>query len=170
MSLTANNLIVMPEPKAEKKLVRLRGERVFFSGPELRAFFAAAEKFGPREHALFAVGFSHGMRVSELSDLRLSDLRFQSGQIQIRRLKGSRGTLQHFVVLDNFNERAILEKYLAVRPNVDSDRVFVSRQRNGVNPHAIHRSQLYRLFRSICLAAGLNDLSKFGPHILKHTC
>jgi integrase len=162
------NVLAFPEPK--KALIRLRGERVSFSPSQLRAFLKAAEAFGAREYAMFAFAFSHGARVSEIADLRLSDLRFESNQVQIRRLKGSVATLQAFVKVDGFDERAAFEAYLKVRPEVDSDVVFVSRQSNGANPYAMHRSQIYRLFREICLEAGLTDLSKYGSHILKHTC
>jgi integrase len=76
---------------------RLRGERVSFSPTQLRAFLQAAREYGAREYAAFLVGFSHGMRVSEIADLRLSDLRMSANQIQVRRLKGNEGTLQSFL-------------------------------------------------------------------------
>jgi integrase len=123
------NKYLFPEPK--KALIRLRGERVSFSSSQLRAFLKAAEAFGARESAMFAFAFSHGVRVSEIADLRLSDLRFESNQVQIRRLKGSVATLQPFVIVDGFDERAAFEAYLKIRPEVDSDVVFVSRQSNG---------------------------------------
>ncbi|MFZ3329288.1 MAG: tyrosine-type recombinase/integrase [Candidatus Acidiferrales bacterium] len=162
------NVLTFPEPK--KKLIRLRGERVSFSPPQLKTFLKAAAQHSERAYAMFTFALSHGARASEIADLRLSDLRFESCQVQIRRLKGSNGTLQPFVKVDGFDERAALEAWLRVRPEVDSDYVFISRQSNGANPYAMHRSQVYRLFRNICLIAGLTELGKSGSHILKHTC
>ena len=41
------------------------------------------------------VAFRHGLRVSELCDLRWSDIDFQAGTIHVRRLKGSRNSTHY---------------------------------------------------------------------------
>jgi len=112
------------------------------------------------------------MRVSKISDLRLSYIRLSENQIQIRRLKGSLGTLQSFVKINGFDEREAIEVYLKVRPEVDTDILFVSRKssqtRDGAAPYQMNRSQASNLFAEICKEAGIED--RFAhPHVLKHS-
>src|SRR5215831_9633456 len=47
-----------------------------------------------RNLAMILLAYRHGMRASEVCDLRLSDLDLRNGQINIRRLKGSLTTTQ----------------------------------------------------------------------------
>lgn len=171
MSAAALASILEFIPKA-KRSIRLRGERVSFSPDQLKAFLRTAQEFGPREFAMFVFAFSHGARVSEISDLRLSDLRLESGQVQIRRLKGSVGTLQSLVKINGFDERDALEAWLKVRPNVDGDVVFTSRKgsqsRKDAVPHMMNRSQIFRTFRAICEKAGIEK--RFAHvHTIKHS-
>jgi integrase len=160
------------EFKPQSKPKRLRGERVSFSPEQLKAFLHAAQEFGAREFAMFMFAFSHGARVSEIADLCLSDLFLDRNQVQIRRLKGSVGTLQSLVKINGFDEREAIEAYLKVRPEVGTDILFVSckstQVREGAAPYQMNRSQVFRLFGIICEKAGIEK--RFAhPHTLKHS-
>jgi integrase len=43
----------------------------------------------PRDRAMILVGYTHGLRVSELVNLRWNQINFDTGRIAIKRLKGS---------------------------------------------------------------------------------
>ena len=58
---------------------------------ELDRLFAALKRnrHGHRDYMVALVTFLHGLRVSELIDLRWDDIDWRKGTMQIRRLKGS---------------------------------------------------------------------------------
>src|SRR5258706_6427204 len=157
--MTANALKVMqftPKSKRDKNAARTnpRRQRVYFSPAQLKAYMRAARAAGPREYALSVVGLSHGCRVSELCDLRLRDIDFAQNTIHIRRKKNSEDSLQPM----SPKEVQALRDWIKVRPQVDSDVVFVSRESSGAQntatePEAryrMSRSQVFRIFQSIC--------------------
>src|SRR6266404_9489238 len=53
---------------------------------------AAAGKKGKRDHLMLLIGVTHGLRVSEICDLRVTDCDMEFGTIKIRRGKGSDDT------------------------------------------------------------------------------
>ncbi|MGA7792809.1 MAG: tyrosine-type recombinase/integrase [Candidatus Acidiferrales bacterium] len=163
-----------PRPKRDKNAARTnpRRQRVYFSPAQIRAYMRAARAAGPREYALSVVGLSHGCRVSELCDLRLGDIKFERNTIHIRRKKNSEDSLQPM----SPKEVAALRDWLKVRPEVDSDVVFVSREASGsknteTEPEAkyrMSRSQIFRIFQSICETADIPK-SHWHCHVLKHS-
>jgi type 1 fimbriae regulatory protein FimB/type 1 fimbriae regulatory protein FimE len=50
---------------------------------------ARANRHGARDAAAIWLAFNHGLRVSELADLRWSDIQWQERRMMVRRLKGS---------------------------------------------------------------------------------
>lgn len=66
-------------------------KREHLTQDELERLFAALKRNrrGHRDHMIALVTFLHGLRVSELIDLRWDDIDWRKGTIQIRRLKGS---------------------------------------------------------------------------------
>src|SRR5258708_18545140 len=48
----------------------------------------------PRDLAMILLAFRHGMRASEVCNLKLADVDLKNGEITIRRLKGSLKTVQ----------------------------------------------------------------------------
>lgn len=128
----------------------------------MRVLKVAAES--KRNHAMVLLGYRHGMRASELCDLRLSDLDLRNHEITIRRLKGSLKTTQPLSDLPGqplLSERRVLRAWLAERCDA-SDYVFTS-QKGG----RLHRSQFYRVFQQIAERAGLPP-DRRNPHLLKH--
>lgn len=66
-------------------------KREHLTQDELDSLLSAlkANRHGHRDHMVALVTFLHGLRVSELIDLRWDDIDWRKGTIQIRRLKGS---------------------------------------------------------------------------------
>lgn len=133
---------------------------------EVLSLLRAAKSNGVREWAMILVAYKHGLRASEVCNLRLDDLDLKNGSILIARLKGSLRTMQ--AVSEHrgeplLNEVKALREWLRLRPNDGSDFLFVS-QKGG----RLDRSQFFRLFRSIAAAAGVPS-EKRHPHALKHS-
>jgi len=133
---------------------------------EVLAVLKAAKAKGIREWAMVLVAYKHGMRASEVCNLRLNDVDLKNGSIVVERLKGSLRTTQ--AVTEHrgeplLNEVKALRDWLRKRPNDGSDFLFTS-QKGG----RLDRSQFFRVFRSIAAAAGLPP-EKQHPHVLKHS-
>lgn len=133
---------------------------------EILAVLRAAKARSVREWAMILLAYRHGLRASEVCNLRLNDLDLRNGTIIVARLKGSLRTTQ--TVTEHrgeplLNELKALREWLRHRPADGSDFLFVS-QKGG----RLDRTQFFRLFRSIAEAAGL-PLAKQHPHALKHS-
>jgi type 1 fimbriae regulatory protein FimB len=126
---------------------------------------AAAES--KRNAAMILLAFKHGMRASEVCDLRLSDIDLKNGIITVRRLKGSLKSQQDIADVVGqplLCERRVLKAWLEARETYrdPSDFLFLS-QKGG----KLDRSAFFRLFQSLAERAGL-PASKRHPHCLKH--
>jgi integrase len=114
---------------------------------------ARANRQGARDAAAIWIAFNHGLRVSELCDLRWSDIAWQERRIMVRRLKGSQSGEHPLTEADKRFLGPLRVKGL--RP---ADRVF------GLEPAAF-RKMLYRLELPDDLAA-----LRVHPHMLRHAC
>jgi type 1 fimbriae regulatory protein FimB/type 1 fimbriae regulatory protein FimE len=112
---------------------------------------ARANRYGARDAAAIWIAFNHALRVSELVDLRWSDIRWQERKIMVRRLKGSSSGEHPLTEAD--------KRFLGPLSRKDqrpSDRVF------GISA-AGFRKMLARL----TLPANLAALA-VHPHMLRH--
>jgi type 1 fimbriae regulatory protein FimB len=133
---------------------------------EVLSVLRVARAKGNREWAMIVLAYKHGMRASEVCNLRLDDIDMKNGSIVVERLKGSLRTTQ--AVTEHrgeplLNEFKALRDWLRQRPDDGSDFVFVS-QKGG----RLDRSQFFRVFQSVAAAAGLPP-EKRHPHALKHS-
>jgi type 1 fimbriae regulatory protein FimB len=120
----------------------------------------------PRDLAMILLAFRHGMRASEVCGLELRDVDLKSGEIIIRRLKGSLKTTQPLADVQGqplLSEKRVLRAWLAERGNHPSKYVFVSQKSGKLN-----RSSFYRVFSDAAERAGL-PADKRHPHVLKHS-
>ncbi len=126
----------------------------------------AAKARGNREWAMILLAYKHGLRASEVCNLRVEDVDMKNGSIVVERLKGSLRTTQ--AVTEHrgeplLNELKALREWLRQRRNDGSDYLFTS-QKGG----RLDRSQFFRIFRVIASEAGL-AAEKQHPHVLKHS-
>jgi integrase len=61
---------------------------------EVLSVLRAAKASGARQWAMIVVAYKHGMRASEVCNLRLDDVDLKNGSIVVERLKGSLRTTQ----------------------------------------------------------------------------
>lgn len=117
-----------------------------------------------RNLAMILLAYRHGMRASEVCNLKLADVDIKNGELTIRRLKGSLKTVQPLSDLPGqplLSEKRVLRAWLAERKDA-SEYVFVS-QKGG----KLHRSQFFRMFQDVAERAGL-PADRQHPHCLKH--
>ncbi|MEL4013637.1 tyrosine-type DNA invertase [Dryocola clanedunensis] len=124
---------------------------------------AASESFYPeRNYCLIYMCFLHGCRVSELNQIKLSDIDMGSASLSLRRLKNGLCTQQPLIA----SEMAVLRRWLEVRqrqPGANSPWLFLSR-RGGM----LSRQQIYEVMRECGERAGLSVA--VHPHMLRHAC
>jgi integrase len=133
---------------------------------EVLAVLKVAKANGSREWAMILLAYKHGMRASEVCNLRLCDLDLANGNIVVERLKGSLRTTQAITEHRGeplLNEVRALRDWLKKRRDDGSDYLFTS-QKGG----RLDRSQFFRLFRAIAATADL-PAQKRHPHALKHS-
>jgi type 1 fimbriae regulatory protein FimB len=144
----------------------VRNRQVRLSPEEIIAVLKAAKTRSTRDWAMILLGYRHGMRASEVCNLRLADVDLKRQAITVRRLKGSVDTVQPLYPhrgVPLLDELAAVRACLRDREDDGSDFLFVS-QKGG----RLHRSQFFRLFQSIAEAVGL-PAEKRHPHCLKHS-
>src|SRR5712691_10516795 len=119
---------------------------------EITGVLAEAKRHGTRTHLMFLLGFSMGLRVSEIAGIRIADI--ANGHISVTRLKGSDPVEDRVLVShDNplFDERKALAAWLKDRGSDASEFLFTSREGDVVCAR-----QIQRLFNRCAIRAGVN--------------
>lgn len=134
---------------------------------EILSVLKLAASESKRNAAMILLAFKHGMRASEVCDLRLSDIDLKNGIITIRRCKDSLKSSQDLLDLPGqplISEKRVLKAWLEERETYRdrSDYLFLSQKGGGMD-----RSAFFRLFQSLAKRVGLPK-DKQHPHCLKH--
>jgi integrase len=127
----------------------------YLSKPQLRALFQAAYDRNRSHHLALLTAFVHGMRVSELNNLRGTDIT-PNGEIIVRRLKGSRTTIQ-LIRVDNdvlFDERPLIA---------------LAQEKKTLRLFEISRQHFDRLIKKYGALAGIHP-DRCHMHAMKHSC
>ncbi len=135
---------------------------------EIVAILKLAASESARNHAMVLLAFKHGLRASEVCDLRVSDIDLANGTIVVRRLKGSLKSSQDLLDIPGqplVSEKRVMKAWLAERATYHDKSDFVFRSQKGGQ---LDRSAFYRLFQSLAQRAGLPK-TKQHPHCLKHS-
>jgi type 1 fimbriae regulatory protein FimB len=144
----------------------MRNRQTYLTPEEVIAVLKAAKERSAHDWAMVLLAYRHGMRASEVCNLRLDDIDLKRQAITVHRLKGSVDTVQPVYPhrgVPLLDELAALRAHLRDREADGSDFLFTS-QKGG----KLHRSQFFRLFQAIAEAAGL-PAEKRHPHVLKHS-
>src|SRR5271170_7569290 len=116
----ARNVVTIPRARGKRVRTRIS----YMSDEQLERFLQAAKEYGSREHAMFLFAVAHGARISEVCNLRITDIDFKNEQIHIARLKGSLDSTQSLLRVKGnglFNEASTFKAWLAVRqPDADN--------------------------------------------------
>ena len=153
----------MSEPQSQAEIrASAPGGKNFLSETEVKEFLAAARgsRHGIRDYAMMLMTYRHGLRVSELVDLRLEDADLKSGRLHVRRKKGSLSTHQPI----QGDELRALRAWLrarGLRSDAGSAYLFLS-ERGPMTRQAVNY-----LVAQIAKRAGL--LFHVHPHMLRHS-
>ncbi len=137
-------------------------QRDYLHDKEVERLLSAAKtspRYGHRNYLLCLSAFRHALRISEVVDLRVSDIDLDAGRIYCRRLKGS-VTNTHPMEGD---EIRAMRKWLRERPQTALDFIFVSERGSPLT-----RQAAWRILKEAGQRAGL-DVG-VHPHMLKHSC
>lgn len=159
--------LTLIQPSAEKRTVTPRRRpnselrtREHLTEAEVEKLMAAAKgnRHGHRDATMILVAFHHGLRASELIDLRWDQVDFPTGTLHVRRVK--KGTpATHPIVGDEL--RALRRLCREQEPN--SPFVFTS-ERDA----PFTTAGFARMVERAGEAAGLGF--KAHPHMLRHAC
>ena len=134
------------------------GEKVF-SGRYLSEY----ERTKKRDIAIFVAYLGTGVRVSELVNLDISDVCFDTSSFIVTRKGGDEQEI--FMPLQVENE---LYEYIQERKKIESpkdkDALFLSRQGKRMTVSSVEK-----MIKKYCLAAGITDPDKTRPHALRRT-
>ncbi len=121
------------------------------------------KKEGERNRAIIETLYGCGLRVSELIDLRISDLFFKEGFIKVT----GKGDKQRFVPISEYTIKYISIYKDEVRIHQDikpeaTDTLFLNRRGNKLT-----RAMIFTIVRRLTEAAGIRK--KVSPHTFRHS-
>ena len=135
--------------------------RSYLTRDEVAQLLRAAKKsrHGARNHAMILIAYRHGLRASELTNLRWSDVDLAQETIYCRRAKGSRSSV-HPLKRD---EAAALERLQRERERDAAPFIFESERGERMS-----RGAFWRVVASAGERAGL-PVHTYA-HLLRHSC
>lgn len=123
---------------------------------------ARADRYGVRDHLLILMAYRHGMRVSELIDVRVTEIDLGGASIRVRRSKGSRTTQQPIEGDELRAIRAWMRERSTLAFAERSPFLFLGER------GPLTRQALNYLCKSIGERAKLGF--RVHPHMLRHSC
>jgi site-specific recombinase XerD len=155
-------VLAIPHKRAAKKLV------AFLSRPEFEALLASPDQttqLGRRDHALLSLAVQTGLRVSEITHLRIDDVCLnRSGAHVTCRGKGRKERITPLTRHTAAALRAYLRDHLA---STDAP-LFVSRLGNQMSRDAVERLIEKHRARAAKRCPSLSR-KRVSPHVLRHT-
>ena len=165
------HFLIMADYREDDPSELLEGPKIGFKLPEVLtveeidtiiATVDMSKKEGQRNRAILETLYSCGLRVSELCNLKLSELYFDEGFIKVE----GKGSKQRLVPI---SPRAIKEiKYWLLDPNVGKikkgfeDYVFLARWGNSIS-----RIMVFHLIKELAEKAGITK--NISPHTFRHS-
>lgn len=138
-------------PKKEKR------SRSYLQPDEYRAMLSLAGS-NPRDFCILQVFLQTGLRLTELRELKLSEIDLQAGILQVRAGKGMQ---ERELSLEGKATRSI-KSYLRIRPQSVADHLFLNQYGEPISQRGIQK-----LVTKYARAAGIRK--QVGVHALRHT-
>jgi site-specific recombinase XerD len=112
----------------------------------------------PRDFAIVMLFLQSGLRVSELVNLKVSDVSFETREMTIRQGKGRKDRIVPLIG----QASEALKIYLSVRPDSEYEHVFLARNKTSMDPRSV-RYRIHKYYQE----AGIKK--KASVHTLRHT-
>ena len=136
--------------------------------PEEVERLLAASKSGSRnpvrDYCMLLLMFRHGLRVSELCSIKLSDINLETKEFHVKRLKGCDGGPHELYNGETPAIKAWLAERAAMNPPAGCETRFISERRRSLS-----RVTVWLMVNQVAQAAGLEHL-EIHPHMLRHAC
>jgi type 1 fimbriae regulatory protein FimB len=136
--------------------------------PEEVERLLAASKSGSRnpvrDYCILLLMFRHGLRVSELCSIKLSDINLETKEFHVKRLKGCDGGPHELYNGETPAIKAWLAERAAMNPPAGCETLFISERRRPLS-----RVTVWLMVNQVAQAAGLEHL-EIHPHMLRHAC
>src|SRR6202035_5399023 len=156
--------------KAARRVItssRAKRTREYLTAEEIDKLLTAAKTASrnpARDYCALLLMFRHGLRVSELCAIKLSDINVSTKEFHVNRLKGCDSGPHELYNGESQAVKAWLAERAKMNVPADCDTLFVSERRKPLS-----RITVWHLVGVIAKAAGLEHLS-IHPHQLRHSC
>ena len=146
--------------------LRKQRRREYLTAEEMAKLLSASKssRNPERDYAILLIMFRHGLRVSELCTLKLSDLDLDTRELHVNRLKGCDSGPHPLYNGETAAVRAWLAKRAEMNPPESCDTLFISELRKPLS-----RVTVWLTITETARAAGLEHL-EIHPHMLRHSC
>lgn len=120
-------------------------------------------RIGERDKVMLETLYSCGLRVSELTNLKISDLFFEEGFIKVT----GKGNKQRFVPINQSSQKMI-ERYIAeVRSQIDTQPQFKDTLFLNNRGRQLTRAMVFTIIKN--LAKDVNLKKNISPHTFRHS-
>ena len=153
-------------PISAKSKARKPRRRGYLSTDEIEKLLVAAKsatRNPERDYCALLLMFRHGLRVSELCTLQLSDINLELRELYVRRVKGSDSGVHPLFNGETQVIGAWLSKRTEMNPPLSCQELFLSERRRRMS-----RVSVWVMVRQVAAAAGLETLA-VHPHSLRHS-
>ena len=155
--------LIVSNPMNEIALVRQKRSIIqTFTPQQVKALLAQPDQLtftGLRDYTMLMLLFETGVRVKELVNIRVDDIKWDDGMIRIRDPKGIRERLVPF----QGKMKKQLRKYVAVRGTIESDALFVTVDNTAISIRAFQERM-----KEYGEMAGIKNV-RCSPHTARHT-
>ena len=146
---------------------RAKRSREYLTADEIGKLLTAAKsatRNPVRDYAALLLMFRHGLRVSELCSIKLSDIDVKHKTFHVNRLKDCDSGPHDLYNGESQAVKAWLVERAKMKVPADCDTLFVSERRRPLS-----RITMWHMIGLVAKAAGLAHLD-IHPHMLRHSC
>ena len=143
---------------------RLKRRREYLTQEEIDKLLSASKvssRNPVRDYCILLLMFRHGLRVSELCSIKLSDIDVDAKTFHVKRLKGCDSGPHEFYNGESQAVKAWLIDRSKMNPPESCDTLFISERRKPLS-----RVTVWLMIRQTAEAAGLEHL-EIHPHMLR---
>lgn len=162
-----NNELTKAAPRAITSSGRAKRTREYLTGEEMDKLLTAAKTASRnpvRDYCALLLMFRHGLRVSELCAIKLSDINVGTKEFHVNRLKDCDSGPHELYNGESQAVKAWLLERAKMNVPADCDTLFVSERRKPLS-----RVTVWHMIGLVAKAAGLAHLD-IHPHMLRHSC
>jgi type 1 fimbriae regulatory protein FimB len=117
-----------------------------------------------RDYCILLLMFRHGLRVSELCQLKLADINLDINVFHVQRLKGCDSGPHQLYNGESPAIKAWLVQRAKMNPPATVETLFISERRQPLS-----RCTVWLMISQVAKTAGLEHLA-IHPHMLRHSC